>query len=68
MARLTAADERPSARPAAARLPSSSAVTKTFIASIRSMLHSLEFRRRSGTIKAAVCAGQDIHISGRETA
>ena len=38
MARLTAAGERPSLRPAPARLPSSSAATKTFIASIRSII------------------------------
>src|SRR6187549_1659916 len=37
MARLTAAGERPSLRPAAARLPSSTATTNTFIASRRSM-------------------------------
>src|SRR5271169_3314167 len=38
IARLTAAGERPSLRPAAARLPSSSAATKTFIASMRSII------------------------------
>src|SRR5688500_8812924 len=37
MARLTAAAERPSRRPAPARLPSSSAATNTLIASIRSI-------------------------------
>src|SRR6266851_9955514 len=37
MARLTAAGERPSLRPAPARLPSSSAATKTFMASMRSI-------------------------------
>src|SRR3954452_7454159 len=37
IARLTAAGERPSLRPAAARLPSSTARTNTFIASRRSM-------------------------------
>ena len=41
MARLTAAGERPSLRPAPARLPSSSVVTKTFIASIRSRVFPL---------------------------
>src|SRR5262249_58903222 len=37
IARLTAAGERPSLRAAAARLPSSTATTNTFIASRRSM-------------------------------
>ena len=37
MARLTAVGERPSLRPAPARLPSSSAATKTFMASMRSI-------------------------------
>ena len=37
VARLTAAGDRPSRRPAPARLPSSRAATKTFIASIRSI-------------------------------
>src|SRR5262249_5811285 len=41
IARLTAAGERPSRRPAPARLPSSSAAMKTFIASMRSILRSV---------------------------
>ncbi len=38
MARLSAAGERPSRRPVPARLPSSSAMTKTFMASMRSTI------------------------------
>src|ERR1700730_16380450 len=49
-ARLTAAGERPSLRAAPARLPSSSAATKTFMASMRSIDYSASCNTECRTI------------------